>query len=163
VVIEVREVELPGEAPAALERGICTLRKPSPKVKTAGAGKMVVPSRGVHGVLVDLKDDAEGWVPLEVEYPPVSADVRTDYQVIKRYPKLASLRSRARARTGVDTLSPRGVHRTRGPHPSRYVPLLRAYRIGIDGGGIDIRVAEPLLEHVQRDIALHGRDAEGMT
>jgi hypothetical protein len=46
--------------------------------------------REVRGVLVDLKDDAEGWVPLEVEYQPASAGVAADWEVIERHPELAS-------------------------------------------------------------------------
>lgn len=48
-------------------------------------------------VVVDLRNDAEGWVPLEVEYP-ASAGLM-EYDTIKRHPELSSpLEHVARAR-----------------------------------------------------------------
>jgi hypothetical protein len=44
----------------------------------------------VHAVLVDLLDDAEGYVPLEVDYLPASAGQPMEYRIIKRYGELAS-------------------------------------------------------------------------
>jgi hypothetical protein len=44
----------------------------------------------VHGVLVDLLDDAEGYVPLEVDYLPESAGQPMEYRIIERYGELAS-------------------------------------------------------------------------
>jgi hypothetical protein len=55
--------------------------------------------RAVRRVLVHLKDDAEGWVPLEVEYHPAGAGRAADGDVKKWHPELASpLRRIAEAR-----------------------------------------------------------------
>jgi hypothetical protein len=42
----------------------------------------------VRYVLVDLRNDAEGWVPLEVKYPASAGPM--EYVTIKRHPELSS-------------------------------------------------------------------------
>ncbi len=44
----------------------------------------------MRGVLVDLRNDDEGWIPLEVEYRPASVDLPMSYTIIRPYPELSS-------------------------------------------------------------------------
>jgi hypothetical protein len=44
----------------------------------------------VRGVLVDLLDDREGWLPLTVEYVEPSEEQSLTYMVKERHPHLAS-------------------------------------------------------------------------
>lgn len=44
----------------------------------------------MRGVLVDLLDDAEGYVPLEVDYLPASGGQPMEYRILERHPELAS-------------------------------------------------------------------------
>lgn len=44
----------------------------------------------MRGVLVDLLDDGEGYIPLEVDYLPASAGQPMEYRIIERHPELAS-------------------------------------------------------------------------
>lgn len=44
----------------------------------------------MRGVLVDLLDDAEGFVPLEVDYQPKSNGQPMDYRILARHSDLAS-------------------------------------------------------------------------
>ena len=41
-------------------------------------------------MLVDLRDDDEGYIPLEVEYQPASAALPMTYDVVRPHPDLAS-------------------------------------------------------------------------
>ncbi len=44
----------------------------------------------MRGVLVDLLDDREGWLPLTVEYVEPSEEQSLTYMVKERHPHLAS-------------------------------------------------------------------------